>query len=284
MSCHPTSCPTDSLFRCPRCGEHMLVCIYLNKIDQHVDSCRGCVALNQFGDMTPTLKGQVIYQAKALYLNCLNLALGSIQSEDPPIIINSLKQVTDFSNHMMQVVQMVDQVALIISRHGQLFGGFLRDWLIRYTNRIALPVELQRPILNQHLQLQDLSNIALSFREPIEPLIQEDFKDIDVWVQTKDDWYKIRADLQQAGFSIANVFSGHEIDHDHEPVVSCPEFQLGQVRVVHDGIALFLDVVCSNELPVNDFACNTLTARIVDLDGLGQRTIQWTAQPIGHSC
>lgn len=270
-----------STYICPLCNQHILACIYLNKNNPEF-TCNGCVALPQFKRMDLRLKPDIQYIAKAFYLNCLSLALMSIDSIDKNVIVQSLNQATHFSAHMRQIVETVDLVGLIVGRHGgHLFGGVVRA-LVLYVKRIDCPVELQQPVLNDHLQIQDLSNMALSYREPIEPLIQEDFKDIDVWFKNKDDWTLAWEALCAAGFQVSYVFAtDDQKDRNEAPDVSCPEFQLGQFVLARQGVELYLDVVCADQLPVNDFACNTLTARYIAVQGQ-QRTIEWSSQQVGH--
>ena len=171
---------------------------------------------------------------------------------------------------MNRILDQIHQVCCILTENsGKLFGGFVRDYFVPCNSSYANASKVREVHNNQFHSIENesikstilpfmsyisgLGSIVADYTSMYVPTVQQDFRDIDVWFTQPEQWNTALGRLKLQGFTVA---AGSWADGK---TGSCPEFALTRVAVSRDNITLFLDVVCSPVLPVNDFSCNTLS-------------------------
>lgn len=169
-----------------------------------------------------------------------------------------------YVNKVMKYIKSVtDNVIQTACKHqGKIIGGFVRDYLIHQLELDPVPFDSVKDevssILTEILSIKYLSYIVEDYLNyQFIPTKDQDPKDIDIWVQDKNQVDEILQDFVNQGFGVMSRYSAL-MDYNEEKGNNHYNFPLLQYIISYNGVVIWLDFIISKEPPTDDFSFNLL--------------------------
>ena len=214
---------------------------------------------------------EYFYEVYTFYRNCFYKNKEIIQATNQtdqclyclPIVINEFILI---SNRIARIS------SIVFKYNGKLFGGFVRDYLIPKFEFDQLQRQQHNPTLLSSLiefiQVKDVCKIILEYENnPFMPTLEQDPKDVDIWIQTDQQRFQILQDLKEEGFDIQNrnlhkysVINDNELLNYTNDAYGFPIYQYNlTIQSQESRVKIWIDIAVSTTFPTNDFSVNLLS-------------------------
>lgn len=158
---------------------------------------------------------------------------------------------------LAQITETVTSICQVVFRYqGKLIGGVVRDYFIPKLQHEQTFKSTYVQLLMSFISIRDLCNMIIDYFKPLFlPSLEQNPKDIDVWITNKEQELNILHEFHRIGFRVKQ----REYMEPHEKINRRYPFPLNQYHVIIGDIVIWVDFIQSQDCPTDDFSVNLLS-------------------------
>lgn len=170
-----------------------------------------------------------------------------------------LYELQEVRSRFLDIIDSMAQICNVIFKYqGKLIGGVVRDYFVPKLKHESLQENHQRKVkctMHEFIPILDLCNIVLEYTtELFISSMDQNPKDIDVWVQNESQAQQILTELINLEYTVFN----RDLNRS-SPLNSHYRFPVLQYSVFKEDIIIRIDFLISIASPTDDFSVNLLS-------------------------